>query len=366
MKPAIEIMQERAATATRELLSRVPAGSVRAVFAGGSVGRDEVWARADGATLAIYSDLDLYVVLAENADEPTVRRVAALIDASVSREQDGVVFHRGVDAGVYRLDDLLAQPVRPGTVDLADRHLWLHGDRSIIEPLRAAWNRPMAVSEALYLLENRAWDALDAVADTTPRATATAAKVVLDVLAAHLIAETRFRPSYAARRQALTERAPSSMPPRDLDAIAIAERVRSGDFSQRVEPVRALAMVATSWLSLAPKTLGAPPSTCPADLLSARCRRGAWAANYREFVQLRRSVGMSLPAAIACAWRYAALSPHTALRTHALVRALTECAGVAPGDVAFHEQCVARLASSLGRREGTLDERARAALRMVS
>ena len=358
-------MQERAATVTRELLARAPAGAVRAIFAGGSVGRDEVWSRADGASLAIYSDLDLYVVLAENADEQAVRRAVATVDVSWPRERGGVVFLRGVDVGVYRLDDLLAQPVRPGTVDLADRNLWLYGDRSVIEPLRAALDRPMPMPEALYLLENRAWDALDATADTTPRATATAAKVVLDVLAAHLIAEGRFRSTYAARREALAERAPSSMTSQDFEAVANAERVRSGDRSGRVEPRLALTMVATSWLALAPRVLGTP-TTAPVALVGERCRRGAFAANCREFVRLRHRAGMSLPTAMVWGWRHASLAPLMALRSHALVRALTECAGVAHGDVAFHETYVARLASRLGCREDTLDHRARAALQMVS
>ena len=356
-------MQERAATATRELLARAPSGSVRAVFAGGSVGRGEVWSRVDGATLAVYSDVDLYVVLAENGDELAVRRAAAALDASSPREQDGVVFHRGVDVGVYRLDDLLAQPLRPGTADLADHHLWIHGDRSLLEPLRTALKRPMATTEALYLLENRAWDALEAASNRTARATATAAKVVLDVLSAALIAEGRFRSTYPAR---LAERAPSSLTPQDLDAIAIAERVRSGDYSQRVEPIRALTMVATSWLSLAPAILPAPANARPEHLVGERCGRGAFASNYREFVRLRRRASLSLPIALVSGWRYATLAPRAALRTHALVRALTECAGVAHADVAFHDRYVVRLASRLGCRENTLDERARAALRMVS
>ena len=366
MKPAIEIMQERAANATRELLARSPSGSVRAVFAGGSVGRGEVWSHLDGTALTIYSDLDLYVVLAENADHDAVRRAAATVAGAMPSEQDGVVFKRGVDVGVYPLDDLLAQPIRPGTVDVFERHFWLHGDPSIMDRLREAPARPMASTEALYLLENRAWDALDVMASAGRAASATAAKVVLDVLTAHLIGEGRFRPTYAARRDQLSERAPSALAAGDLELIAAAERVRAGDYSRPLPPLAALDAVARAWCTLAPAILGVASGSPPADLVALRCRRGAVVENYREFVRLRRRVGLSLASAVVRGWRYASLSPRSALRTHALVRGLAETARVTPVDVAFHERYVARVAWQLRARENTLDERARAALRMVS
>jgi hypothetical protein len=315
VKPAIEIMQERAASATRELVARSPSGSVRAVFAGGSVGRGEVWSRLDGTTLTIYSDLDLYVVLAENADHDAVRRAAATVARAMPSEQDGVVFKRGVDVGVYPLDDLRAQPIRPGTVDLFERHFWLHGDPSIMDRLRTALARPMAATEALYLLENRAWDALEAAADATPFGTATAAKAVLDVLAAHLIGEGRFRPTYAARRDQLSERAPIAIASGDLELIAAAERIRAGDYSRPLQPSAALDAVSRAWCTVAPAILGADPASSPAQLVALRCRRGAITENYREFVRLRRRARLSLASAVVRGWRYASLSPRSTLRT---------------------------------------------------
>ena len=43
-------MRERAAAVVRDLLARVPAGSIRAAFAGGSVGRGEVWSSSRNGT----------------------------------------------------------------------------------------------------------------------------------------------------------------------------------------------------------------------------------------------------------------------------------------------------------------------------
>jgi hypothetical protein len=373
LKPAIEIMHERAAEAVRNLVSRVPAGAIRAAFAGGSVGRNEVWSAVEGTTLAIYSDLDLYVVLSDHADENAVRRAAAALVVEIPSGCHGVLFHRGLDVGVYHTDDLLAQPVRPGTIDLAEHHLWLYGDRAIVERLRAAMSGSINAGEALYLLENRSWDALEAVAEAgqsraPARAAATAAKVVLDVLSAHLIAEGRFRPTHAARYAESAQRAPAQLSREEMGTIARAERFRSGDAASRVEPAVALAMVANAWCVLAPAILSCAHSApqAPATLLAARCNRGAWSENYREFVRLRHRARLSLPLAAATGWRFAALAPRAALRTHALVRALIESARVADHAVAFHAAYVARMASRLGFHQSTLDERARAALRAVS
>ena len=371
MKSAIEIMKLRAGDAAREFLQRVPAQSVRALFAGGSVGRGEVWSAPEEGRLAVYSDIDLYVVLAEGADLNRARWAAQEADAALPRTLEGVVFHRGVDFGIYSFDDLRAQPVRPGTVDLAEHHVWLHGDRSLLEALRRDASYPMATSEALYLLEHRAWDALEARAETTQgraslRAYATAAKVVLDVVSAHLIAEGRYRATYRERIAEYAARAPMQVSKRVRDAAASAERFRSGDTSSRLDPQTALTMVAETWCALAPSILwgrDAEAHDVPA-LVATRCRQGAWKDNFREFVRLRRAAGLPLGGALAVGWRYATLSPRAALRTHAVVRALAEAAGNPA--LSFHTAYVSRLTSCFGCREGNLDERARAAYRAVS
>lgn len=371
VKSAIEILHERAEGAVRELVARAPGGSIRAAFAGGSLGRGEVWSGMEGSALAIYSDVDVYVVLSESVDEDAVRRVATAVAAELVRAPDAVVFHRGIDMGLYRLGDLVAQPVRPGTVDLAEHHVWLYGDRAVLDALRAAPRAAMAPAEALYLLENRAWDALDAVADATRaprRAQATAAKVVLDVGAAHLIVDGSFRPTIAARVAALRERAPASLDRTTLETIANAEQVRLGVTSARLDETAVLATVADAWWALASRLLHSdtPATTGAASLLAKRCHRGESMANYREFARLRRRAGLSLAAAAIIGWRFASLAPVTALRTHALARAFSESARETTAALRFHTAYVAGLASRLGCTDGSLDERARAALRAVS
>ena len=360
MKPAIEIMRERAAAAVRELVARVPAGSIRAVFAGGSVARDEVWSASRNGTLEIFSDIDLYVVVADDADASLVRRAAAEVASGLAATDAGIRFRRGADFGVYRLDDLLGQPIRPGTVDLADHHLWLFGDRAIAAMLAGAPSRPMEPEEALYLLENRAWDLLEADAD---EAAAITAKVMLDVLAAHLIAEGRFVATYTSRRAA-DEAQPARLASSDARAaVAAAEQFRRGERAEMIS-VDAWSLLTEAWCALGAKVvLGDERRSDAAAILAQRCRRGRRAENYREFVRWCGTLRMSKTRAALTGLRYTALSPRAALRTHAVARGLVEARRSRAEDVAFHSGYVARLSSRMAPHETTLDRRVRAAMK---
>lgn len=363
MQPAIEIMRERAAAAVRDLIGRVPAGSIRAVFAGGSVGRGEVWSAARDGTLEIFSDIDLYVIIADDADASLVRRAGNEAAAALPAASDGVVFRRGIDVGVYHVEDLIAQPVRPGTIDLAEHHLWLFGDRAVVASLAGAWSRPMAPSEALYLLENRAWDVLEADSEGSM---AVSAKATLDVLAAHLIAEGRFAPTYAARRAAHESQPVHFASPAAAAAVDAAERFRRGESGEPVEPEPGdtMALLTEAWCSLGASILfGAGRNANPVEILSVRCARGRRLSNYREFVRARHRMGLSNASAALAGLRFTALSPQAALRTHAIVRGLIESERVDASAVAFHTGYVTRLSVRLAPREATLDRRVRAAMK---
>lgn len=384
MKSAIDIMHRRSEDLVRELVARAPAGSVRAVFAGGSVGRGEVWWGREGEGFAVYSDIDVYVVLSPDADEAAVRSAGARAAAGLPSAQDGVVFHRGADIGVYRIDDLLAQPVRPGTVDLREHHLWLYGDRSVLDGLGAGTRR-VPRSEALYLLENRAWDALDAAstladdgAHARVHARMQAAKVVMDVGAAHLIADGRFVPTYAGRMDAIRQQSPALLAPRVLSCIEAADALRNGSLasSVAVDTLDALALVCEAWVALAPSILsGAKDAGSQewsreggdaAALLGARCARNAYVDNYREFVRLRGPMGRSRAGTVVAAWRFANLSPRSTLRTVALAHGLVGSGLATAESLRFHTRYADALAARLGCHQDTFDQRARAALRAVS
>jgi hypothetical protein len=363
MKPAIEIMRERAAAAVRELLARVPAGSVRAVFVGGSVGRGEVWSASRAGILEIFSDIDLYVIVADDADASLVRRAGCEAASMLPAASDGVMFRRGVDVGVYRLDDLLAQPVRPGTVDLAEHHLWLFGDRAVVAGLAHVPARAMDPTEALYLLENRAWDLLEASAEEV---TAAAAKSILDVMAAHLIAEGRFAPTYQARRAADQSQPVRFASSAARTAVESAERFRRGEDSHPVQiaPGDALALLVEAWCSLGASILfGEEGRADPVHILSVRCARAHRLSNYREFVRSRHRMGLSKLSAALAGVRFTALSPQAALRTHAIVRGLIDGQRVAAHAVAFHSSYVARLTARIAPGEAELERRVRVAMK---
>jgi hypothetical protein len=81
VNPALDMQRERALAIARELAARAPEGAIATIFAGGSLGRGEVWsADVDGRT-EVYSDVDLYVVARAPSDVIGIRSVAASLKA---------------------------------------------------------------------------------------------------------------------------------------------------------------------------------------------------------------------------------------------------------------------------------------------
>jgi hypothetical protein len=369
LNSAVAILRRRAEHACREVVARVPPGAIRAAFAGGSVARDEVWFATVGPSreLEIYSDVDLFVVVADDAQADLVRSCARDVVAALPSQADGARFLRGVDAGVYYLSDLLTQPVRPGTADLADRHVWLYGDRSLTEPMRRAFGGSMAPAEALYLLENRAWDVLDpALGASDPQSRlkcVQALKAILDVGTAHLIVEGRFSPRLDERMRALQSNRPARLSSRVAATIgdALAARARLDEYLATGCPggEAAAALVAEAWCELAPGVLGVAGS--PDRLLAARCRRGHVLANHREFVRMR-SARQSRVSAAVVGGRYARMAPRAALRTYALSCVLARRGVLTAHSAGEHAGYVEGLAAALGATRGTTTERARWAL----
>src|SRR5262245_6389688 len=128
MSAALDLQRERAAILAREIVSRAPAGSIAGIFAGGSLGRGEVWAAEIDGVTEVYSDIDLYVVANSSAAEHAIRAVTR--DVTLP-ETNRVRFLRRADVGVYTREDLAAQPLRPGTVELDTHHLMLYGDDAV-------------------------------------------------------------------------------------------------------------------------------------------------------------------------------------------------------------------------------------------
>jgi hypothetical protein len=370
---ALEIQRTRASAIAGGLVSRSPQGAIACIFAGGSLGRGEVWcAQIDGAN-EVYSDVDLYVVVDDEAQLAAVRSVAASLTPP---ETSGVRFLRPPDIGVYTRSDLAAQPVRPGTVDLAVHHLLLHGDAAVPKRIRAPAPSRMARDESLYLLENRVTE----IAATNPGAQGSderltvilALKARLDVHAAHAIAEGTFTPTLAARARAF-----ASAPPRGLDAFArddIAAAYHSAadpggwlpGKRGREERERALRALSHAWRALAGDVLGLRNGISIDEAVSARCRRGAHIENARELVRLRHRTGLSSWRAVVAAARLSQRSPGAALRMDSLVRELHARGALDAQSFATHASYVDSLTRAFGYTNGPPEVRARAMHRVIS
>src|SRR5262245_42285509 len=206
MSNALDIQRERAALLAREIVSRAPAGSIASIFAGGSLGRGEVWAAEIDGALEIYSDIDLYVVASSASTERAIRN--ATHDVTLPAMND-VRFLRRADIGVYTRDDLAAQPLRPGTAELDTNHLLLHGDAAIPKSLAGRSASAIPAGEALYLIENRLWEFAAGSAERLGRAQAL--KAQLDVYSAHAIVDGSFEASLAKRAEHFRAAAPATM-----------------------------------------------------------------------------------------------------------------------------------------------------------
>ncbi len=356
-----------------ELVKRAPQDAIACIFAGGSLARGEAWyARIDGE-LEVYSDVDLYVVVDDEAKLAAVRSAAASL---ATPEAGGVRFLRPPDVGVYTRSDLAAQPARPGTIDLPVHHLLLHGDSSVPERLPRLDPSRIVREEALYLLENRVTE----IAATDPGSQGgrerltmiLALKARLDVHVAHAIAEGSFVPTLAARAKAF-----ASAPSAGLDAVAhddIADAYRAAadpgawlaGRRGREERERALSVLTRAWRALAGNVLGLPNESSIELAVATRCREGARIENARELVRLRHHAGLSVGRALSAASRLSQRSPRATLRLDGLVRELHARGEYDARHFSAHEAYMDRLTRTFGFTDGPQEVRARTMHHVIS
>jgi hypothetical protein len=359
----VVLLRRRAGAIAASIVRHAPPDSIAVIFAGGSVARGAVWGAAVANCLEIYSDIDLYVVIAAPEHAAGVRAAARAALRDLASSEPGVRYLRGADVGVYTREDLRAQPVRPGTADLAERHLPLYGDAGKIAMLVPQAGGRVDPAEALYLLENRAWD-FDEPAATDPAVRrlqlVLSLKLDLDIATAHRIV------AGVQARDLSDPAAPAgsgiTSPP---VAAAAARAIRARDDlagflavagSSEVEPP--IVRACNAWRELAPHVL-ALPAADGATLVAARCSEGRWIENSRKNVQAARSAGRSRVQAIIGGVRCAGRSARATVRVHAIARALMR---VEPaGSMRSHLTHLDHVTAALGFRDGTLDDRARAA-----
>ena len=351
MDSPVVLLRRRAGAIAESIVRQAPAGSIALIFAGGSVARGAVWGASVADCLEIYSDIDLYVVVAAPEHTASVRAAARAVLRDLASSEPGVRYLRGADVGVYTREDLRAQPVRPGTADLAALHLPLYGDAGRIAGMVPEAGGRMDPAEALYLLENRAWDADEP--DATDPAVHRLRRVLslkldMDIATAHGIALGLADPRVEAAA-----------------ARAIHARDNLASFFDNAAAADAeppIVRACNAWRELAPRVL-ALPAADGAALVAARCAQGRWIENSRENAQAVRGAGRSRVQAIIGGVRCAQRSARATVRGHAIARALVR---VEPaGSMRSHLTHLEHVTAALGFRDGTLDDRARAARRAL-
>ena len=371
---ALDMQRVRAAGIARELLARSPAGSISCIFAGGSLSRGEVWAATFDGELEIYSDVDLYVVT-EGSGRDEVRGAAVKVVRDLPAPMDAR-FLRPPDIGVYDRNELRALALRPGTIDLAQRHVLVYGDAAVLHSLRGRQPHDIPPDEALYLIENRLFELR---APGTPADAAharlklvCALKAFLDVHAAHMIVDRSFLPSLDERRDRFASTRPATIDETVradlLDAYARAADLnawlRSADPERETSSARGA--LARAWLALAPVVMRCAASTTVEQLVARRCDAGRRVQNARAVIRLRHRTGMPLWRSAAYAVALGRRSPRVALRVDALVRQLREDGRDDVRSGGEHDRYVAQLTAQSGMTGGSLEARVRTMHELIS
>ncbi len=324
---ALQVVNRFAEALTAQILERIGRDAVDVVFAGGSLATGRIaFYRSD--VLEIYSDVDLYVVLRDHAHEDAgadaglhAATAAALTAVDEVEVENGVRMMRGADVGVYSREILFSQIARPGTVDLSERHVLLHGDESIFEPLRFAIGTEIEPDEGLYLIENRISELYDrAPGGDDPGAERlaryTLLKTVADVALAWRLGTGRYE-NEGAR--------PPTAGDDELVAAAVAGLDDlSGYMATPADPelaCRVLGYALTVWRALAeliyPGTRGDW-----ATMVSRRCHSGEYADNFREFLAMSSRLGRSRRRVAWSGVNLSRYSPVAAVRLSCLVDSL--------------------------------------------
>jgi hypothetical protein len=316
--------------------------AVGSIFAAGSAARGEVAAFVAGAGIEIYSDVDVFVVVASPRDLEAIRRRARRAASGVPRDGGGWSIIPEPGIGVFSEEDFLRQKTRPGTVEIADAHVVLHGNGETPKRARKFAASDIPVSEALYLIENRLTelagisDGLEEdPSDGTRRYLVYAVlKSCLDAASAVLIAAGRFHAARGERMRIFRDAALESERSRLLPegSVACIERCHaalsdlqktlehmSGDEPDLGDSVES--MLLGAWKRIAARA-GAPATEDWEELIGWRCKRGRWVGNSRELGVLAGRRGVSRLGVLLRRPALCRFSPVDALRLSGAVETL--------------------------------------------
>ncbi|NIM19413.1 MAG: hypothetical protein GTO51_03425 [Candidatus Latescibacteria bacterium] len=354
---------------------------MKTVFVAGSFARNDIaWFNASGR-LEIYSDLDIYVVISGDSDLESCRRRARAAASTILLEGEDFEIFPSMDVGVYTVEDLLAQPARPGTVEITDSHWVLYGDAGIPEMMRKQSNARIDEKEALYLLENRLIEKerLFARNWTSPSpgleryAMYTAHKTCMDAGSALLIYLDLYSTSATERLSYIRNAAEypeiqELLSKDDLDQIErshqaiedLQQALQKGDASLGSVWDSVEAVVLALWRGMAARLFQVGDKHSWDELVRTRCCEGDIAGNFRELVVLGKRMELGWWRSLFVGARNMRLSPLDSLRLSGLVAVILERReeGTAALERGFIPH-LDRLSRAFGHSTGGIFERAR-------
>jgi predicted nucleotidyltransferase len=274
-------------------LARAWAGPERlALIVSGSHARgDAVWAEVTGRTLSL-SDLDLYAVVPDRAAQRAARRRAAADRPGLKARLDGLGLAASLEVAFLTPADLAGLPARPGTLELKRHGRVVEGDPGWLARVPDWGARDVSAEETLLLLENRAFELLDARPGLARpellarlKARHAVLKSALDLAVVECLAAGEYPDDAAARVARARARARSPEPPWDAALAWRAGRVEALDerAGEREWLATAVGWVAR-WRDCAPgRTPGAAgPAAGTGGGDPARVRRAAGRASLRR------------------------------------------------------------------------------------
>lgn len=378
---AVEAIQRYARTLSARVVEAAGADAVETVFVGGSVARGEVAAYRSDEGLEVYSDVDLYVVLKDGADEETARQAAREAALAVD-VPEGVRLLSAADVGVYTKPDLLAQPSRPGTAYLDSQHWLLYGNERVFAELSHHVGRDMDPREGLYLIENRLSELRRLPSGSGAGAEGrlrryTLLKTALDIAGALLVARGRYEPTLEARgaRLAALAASPEFLPDawdaelvqeatsgvRDLQAYLDAPP--ASDLGERVRRFGV-----GVWGAIASEVFPGAMGDW-ATMILYRCNATNYRLNFRQFVAMGAGLGLARSRLLWAGLHLSRYAPVDALRLFALA----ESVAARPGLDAVGRRTLEslrgfldRLTATCGFDDGPLEERVDAMHRAVT
>ncbi|MBI4721141.1 MAG: hypothetical protein HY770_07990 [Chitinivibrionia bacterium] len=297
-----ESLSSLADTICTSILGTLGRSSVESIFLSGSAAGGAVAWFNNGGFVEIYSDLDVFVVVAPGVDCARAKSAARSLIPGLPIETGEYRLFRAPDIGVYDESDLLSQPARPGTAEIPLRFRMLYGRDDVILRVRRRFDASnIAREEALYLLENRLMEqaSLRARADGDhsdgfARSMFYAGlKHCLDAASAVLMAEGAYVCGMDDRMKlfkSLSASAGIALAKEWLDLIdysyghlgnlqgaMLSENARFDAIGRRSE-----ALLLTAWKTIAASIFGCAPGTGWEDLVRARSRAHSLGSALRE------------------------------------------------------------------------------------